>query len=135
MLTSAVVAIKQTNMNLEERTLDVVVNCGLIPPHHKGNYQGCCAANFLVLLSLYYLPIIYVITSMFCHLSIFLMYHCAFANGVLVTIITYLHACLIFLLVNCWPNEVGNKCDVNIEYELEREDMELNDVVITIPMP
>lgn len=39
------------------------------------------------------------------------------------------------LSINCWPNEVGNKCDVNIEYELEREDMELNDVVITIPMP
>lgn len=39
------------------------------------------------------------------------------------------------LSINCWPNEVGNKCDVNIEYELERDDMELNDVVITIPMP
>lgn len=37
--------------------------------------------------------------------------------------------------INCWPNEAGSKCDVNIEYELERTDMELNDVVITIPLP
>lgn len=39
------------------------------------------------------------------------------------------------LSINCWPNEVGNKCDVNIEYELERQDLELNDVTIAIPMP
>lgn len=39
------------------------------------------------------------------------------------------------LSINCWPNEVGSKCDVNIEYSLERPSMELNDVVITIPLP
>ena len=40
-----------------------------------------------------------------------------------------------FFVVNCWPNEVGSKCDVNIEYSLENTDMELNDVVIIIPVP
>lgn len=43
---------------------------------------------------------------------------------------------LIPLLINCWPspnNEGG--CDVNIEYELLQEDMELQDVVINIPIP
>lgn len=39
------------------------------------------------------------------------------------------------LSINCWPNEAGSKCDVNIEYSLERSDMELNDVVISIPLP
>lgn len=39
------------------------------------------------------------------------------------------------LSINCWPNEVGSKCDVNIEYSLENTDMELSDVVITIPLP
>jgi len=37
--------------------------------------------------------------------------------------------------INCWPNETDKGCDVNIEYELEREELELNDVTITIPMP
>lgn len=37
--------------------------------------------------------------------------------------------------VNCWPNETGSGCDVNIEFDLEKDDMELNDVVITIPLP
>ena len=37
--------------------------------------------------------------------------------------------------VNCWPNETGSGCDVNIEYELEREEMELSDVTILIPLP
>lgn len=38
--------------------------------------------------------------------------------------------------VNCWPSENGQGgCDVNIEYELEQLKMELNDVVISIPMP
>jgi len=41
----------------------------------------------------------------------------------------------VFFVVNCWPNEVGSKCDVNIEYSLDYTDMELNDVVITIPLP
>lgn len=39
------------------------------------------------------------------------------------------------LSINCWPNESGNGCDVNIEYELEQEHLELNDVVISIPIP
>lgn len=40
------------------------------------------------------------------------------------------------LSINCWPSENGQGgCDVNIEYELEHEHMELNDVCITIPLP
>ncbi|XP_068084701.1 coatomer subunit delta isoform X2 [Anabrus simplex] len=40
------------------------------------------------------------------------------------------------LSINCWPSENGQGgCDVNIEYELDHEDMELNDVCITIPLP
>lgn len=38
-------------------------------------------------------------------------------------------------LVNCWPSESGSSCDVNIEYELQEDNLELNDVVITIPLP
>ena len=42
---------------------------------------------------------------------------------------------LFFSEVNCWPSENNkNGCDVNIEYELQQEDMELQDVVITIPL-
>jgi hypothetical protein len=38
--------------------------------------------------------------------------------------------------VNCWPSENGTAgCDVNIEYELQNEDLELTDVVISIPVP
>lgn len=37
--------------------------------------------------------------------------------------------------VNCWPSESGNSCDINIEYELQEESLELNDVIITIPLP
>lgn len=40
------------------------------------------------------------------------------------------------LSINCWPSDNGSGgCDVNIEYELENENMELNDVIITIPIP
>ncbi|XP_053409072.1 coatomer subunit delta-like isoform X2 [Mercenaria mercenaria] len=39
------------------------------------------------------------------------------------------------LSINCWPNESGNGCDVNIEYELEQPNLELNDVLISIPIP
>lgn len=40
------------------------------------------------------------------------------------------------LSINCWPSENGQGgCDVNIEYELEQPKMELNDVVINIPVP
>lgn len=39
------------------------------------------------------------------------------------------------LTINCWPSENGGKCDVNIEYELQQDYLELQDVVITIPIP
>ncbi|KAL5020560.1 hypothetical protein ScPMuIL_003452 [Solemya velum] len=42
---------------------------------------------------------------------------------------------LIPLYVNPWPNESGTGCDVNIEYELRQPELELNDVLITIPLP
>lgn len=39
------------------------------------------------------------------------------------------------LLINCWPSDNGSGgCDVNIEYELQLEKLELNDVVIQIPV-
>ncbi|KAI8382969.1 hypothetical protein BD560DRAFT_385665 [Blakeslea trispora] len=40
------------------------------------------------------------------------------------------------LTVTCWPSPAGNgTSDVNIEYELENDDLELRDVVICIPLP
>ena len=40
------------------------------------------------------------------------------------------------LSINCWPSDNGaGGCDVNIEFELENLDLELNDVVISIPIP
>jgi hypothetical protein len=42
---------------------------------------------------------------------------------------------LFFFSVNCWPNETGSGCDVNIEYGLEQPQLELNDVIINIPLP
>ncbi|XP_062340904.1 archain 1a [Osmerus eperlanus] len=41
---------------------------------------------------------------------------------------------LIPLTINCWPSESATGCDVNIEYELQEEALELNDVVICIPI-
>lgn len=41
----------------------------------------------------------------------------------------------LFALVNCWPSESGSGCEVNIEYELQEESLELNDVTIIIPLP
>lgn len=39
------------------------------------------------------------------------------------------------LSINCWPSENGQGgCDVNIEFELEHENLELNDLSITIPL-
>eukprot|EP00753_Platysulcus_tardus_P016193 PLAT5465.1.p2 GENE.PLAT5465.1~~PLAT5465.1.p2 ORF type:complete len:574 (+),score=342.39 PLAT5465.1:47-1768(+) len=39
------------------------------------------------------------------------------------------------LTINCWPEESSpGRFNVNIEYTLEREGMELHDVVITIPL-
>ncbi|XP_026682030.1 coatomer subunit delta-like [Diaphorina citri] len=40
------------------------------------------------------------------------------------------------LSINCWPSDNGSGgCDVNIEYELEHEEKELNQVTISIPLP
>ncbi|EDV95267.1 GH17851, partial [Drosophila grimshawi] len=40
------------------------------------------------------------------------------------------------LTINCWPSDNGEGgCDVNIEYELETQHLELQDVVIVIPLP
>ncbi|KAI7813040.1 archain 1a [Triplophysa rosa] len=39
------------------------------------------------------------------------------------------------LTINCWPSESGTGCDVNIEYELQDDSLELNDVAIFIPVP
>lgn len=40
------------------------------------------------------------------------------------------------LSINCWPSDNGaGGCDVNIEYELENPELELSDVVISIPIP
>ncbi|CEP09603.1 hypothetical protein [Parasitella parasitica] len=40
------------------------------------------------------------------------------------------------LTITCWPSPAGNgSCDVNVEYELENEELELQDVVISIPLP
>jgi len=40
------------------------------------------------------------------------------------------------LAINCWPSDNGSGgCDVNIEYELENSTLELQDVVISIPIP
>ena len=37
--------------------------------------------------------------------------------------------------VNCWPSENAGKCEVNIEYELLQSELELTDVIISIPCP
>lgn len=42
---------------------------------------------------------------------------------------------LIPLSINCWPSESSSGCEVNIEYELEQADMQLEDVLIAIPCP
>jgi hypothetical protein len=40
------------------------------------------------------------------------------------------------LSINCWPSDNGSGgCDVNIEFELENTDLELRDVLISIPIP
>ncbi|KAI7898749.1 uncharacterized protein BX663DRAFT_523977 [Cokeromyces recurvatus] len=40
------------------------------------------------------------------------------------------------LTVTCWPSPAGNgTCDVNVEYELENDELELRDVIIYIPLP
>jgi len=39
------------------------------------------------------------------------------------------------LSINCWPSETSTGCEINIEYTLESNELELNDVVISIPLP
>lgn len=40
------------------------------------------------------------------------------------------------LKIVCWPNDTGSgSCDVNVEYELQSENLELADVKIIIPVP
>ncbi|OMJ20512.1 Coatomer subunit delta [Smittium culicis] len=40
------------------------------------------------------------------------------------------------LNINCWPSPTGDgNCEVNIEYELNCNHMDLHDVVISIPLP
>nr|CDJ86987.1 Clathrin adaptor domain containing protein [Haemonchus contortus] len=39
------------------------------------------------------------------------------------------------LALNCWPQESADGCQVNIEYTLQREDLSLENVVITVPLP
>ena len=40
------------------------------------------------------------------------------------------------LIVNCWPSPSGDgTCDVNIEYELENDALELINLAIAIPLP
>ncbi|ORZ01029.1 hypothetical protein BCR43DRAFT_453309 [Syncephalastrum racemosum] len=40
------------------------------------------------------------------------------------------------LSITCWPSSAGDgTCDVNLEYELEADHLELHDVIVSIPMP
>ncbi|EYC21356.1 hypothetical protein Y032_0019g3770 [Ancylostoma ceylanicum] len=39
------------------------------------------------------------------------------------------------ITLNCWPQESADGCQVNIEYTLQREDLSLENVVITVPLP
>lgn len=38
------------------------------------------------------------------------------------------------LIINCWPSETAKGCDVNIEYELQDCNLELFNVLISIPV-
>jgi hypothetical protein len=70
-----------------------------------------------------------------CSLLHFVVYQEYFLLEVPVVVLLNVHILILFV-VNCWPSENGQGgCDVNIEYELEHEKMELNDVCITIPLP
>jgi len=40
-----------------------------------------------------------------------------------------------FDVVNCWPTPTQDGFDVNIEYELIKSDLELEDVIVRIPHP
>ncbi|KAI8576259.1 hypothetical protein K450DRAFT_257908 [Umbelopsis ramanniana AG] len=40
------------------------------------------------------------------------------------------------LSINCWPSPAGDgTCDVNVEYELMADHLELKDVIVSIPLP
>ena len=48
----------------------------------------------------------------------------------------FLLPCLPPRKVNCWPTVNGDgSCEVNIEYTLNDEDLELENVAVTIPLP
>ncbi|KFD57807.1 hypothetical protein M514_01477 [Trichuris suis] len=42
---------------------------------------------------------------------------------------------MIPLSINCWPSDGRKGCDVNIEYTLDNERLQLEDVCITVPLP
>jgi len=43
---------------------------------------------------------------------------------------------LVPLSITCWPTPTGDgACDVNIEYEIDHDGLELHDVIISIPLP
>lgn len=52
-----------------------------------------------------------------------------------IAFLNFLIHTMIYVLVNCWPSENSNGCEVNMEYTLEAEDLELSDVVFFIPLP
>jgi hypothetical protein len=37
--------------------------------------------------------------------------------------------------ISCWPSQMGDGCEVTVEYELQQDHMSLSDVTISIPMP
>jgi coatomer subunit delta len=47
-----------------------------------------------------------------------------------------LSATKLLSIVNCWPSPAGDGTyDVNVEYELMAEHLELKDVIVSIPLP
>lgn len=68
-------------------------------------------------------------------LSLCCQKHEAIRNQTYSSISQYLMHFFLSSSVNCWPSENDGQCDVNIEYELLQENLELNDVIISIPVP
>ena len=46
-----------------------------------------------------------------------------------------LYAFFKFFQVNCWPSESKSGCDVSIEYELQKLHLELQNILVIIPLP
>ena len=61
-----------------------------------------------------------------------------FSLSLSLSLVLFLFVCLFGFLkisVNCWPTENKNGgCDVNIDYELQDDNLELINVVIVIPL-